>query len=72
MSYFGVQLEYVTLLSKMSQIDTFHEILIFTHLYRAFIFLSNDTKIMQICLQVQTLLINQSGYHREFHSEEMG
>ena len=39
---------------------------------RAFIFFSSDTKIMQICLQVQKLLINQSGYHREFHSEKLG
>ena len=62
----------VTLPSKTSHIDTFHEILIFTHLYRAFIFLSNDTKIMQICLQVQKLLINQSGYRTKFHSEKLG
>ena len=27
---------------------------------------------MQICLQVQKLLINQSGYRREFHSEKFG
>ena len=55
--------------SKTSHTDTFHEIWSFTHLYRAFIFLSNDTKIMQICPQAQKLLINQSGYCREFHSD---
>ena len=44
--------ENVTLPSKTSHINTFHEIWIFTHLLIAFIFLSNDTKIMQICLQV--------------------
>ena len=36
----------------------------FTLLWRAFIFFSIDTKILQICLQVQKLLINQSGYRR--------
>ena len=29
-------------------------------------------KIVQICLQVQKLLINESGYRREFHSEKLG
>ena len=63
---------YVTLPAKIGQTDTFHGILNFTDLYRAFIFLSNDTKIMQMCLQVQRLLINQSGYRRKFHSEKLG
>ena len=27
---------------------------------------------MQICIQVQKLLINQPGYLREFHSEKLG
>ena len=33
---------------------------------------SNDIKFLQICLQVQKLLITQSGYRREFHSEKLG
>ena len=66
-----VKMVIVTLPSRINHNDTVHEILIFTDLQKAFIFFSNDTKIMQNCLQVQKLLINQSGYHREFHSEKL-
>ena len=70
--FFWWSWSFLTLPSKTSHVDTFHEFLIFTHLWRAFIFLLNDTKIMQICLQVKKLLINQSGYWREFHSDKLG
>ena len=54
----------VTLPSKMSHIDTFHEILILTRLYGAFIFLSNDTKIMQICHKTLHLTIKSNVFEQ--------